>query len=95
MPAIPEFSSYQEREKWLVANATHFTIVRRANRKTYRAEKPTLEQALAGARSIAKAHPTVRLLIYAIYGVHDCWCATVSKDGTEGPHHASRNDPRP
>lgn len=91
MKTLPEFSSYQEREKWLCEHADYFRVVRRANLHNYSGNVKTLEQAIAMAQRIVKDHPTVRLLVYAVYGISDCWVATVSNKGIEGSH-ATRTD---
>lgn len=84
MKPMPEFPTYQEREAWLKANADHFVIVRRANRHNYRAKVSSFEKALELGTVLVAAHPSLRLLIYAVYGSSDCWVHTISHDNIIG-----------
>ena len=83
MPFIPEFSDANTRNKWIVDNATYFTIIRRKNRQYLREERPTFEEAEACAKKLLERDPHGRFLIYGVYEAIDALAATVSVDGTK------------
>lgn len=78
MPFIGEFSSYKERNKWIVENAQYFTIIMRHQRSNKRAERDTFEEAVALANRVLEQYPEKHLMIYAVAGGHDTLTATVS-----------------
>jgi hypothetical protein len=79
-PYIPEFSHYKERNKWIVDNAQYFTVILRRDLRNYRAERFTLEEAIALANQVLEQYPHASPMIYAVAGGHDTLTATVSKE---------------
>lgn len=77
---ISKNSTDEARRQWIIQHADHFVVVRRADRKNYRANVGDLHNAEHWCEGIVKTHPDVRLMIYAVYGVSDVWVATVSND---------------
>lgn len=75
---MPEFKSEPERQKWITDNAEMFTVIRRQNRRNIRQEFNTLADAEHYAREVAVSNRDARLLIYAVYGVHDTYVKTVA-----------------
>jgi hypothetical protein len=78
MPFLPEFSSYRERNKWIVENAQYFTIIMRHQRSNRRAERSTFDEAVSLANQVLEQYPEKHLMIYAVAGGHDTLTATVS-----------------
>ena len=81
MPFIPEFTSYKERNKWIVDHAQYFSIILKRNSKYLRSERDTFEEAVALANLVLEQYPHTRLMVYAVAGGHDTLTATVSTDG--------------
>ena len=85
------FTSEQERRDWMIEHADKFVIIRRANRRNYRVEFPTLELAQRSAAGIVARYPFARLLIYAVCGVSDVWVENVIGEGNKNAEAASRD----
>lgn len=82
-PPLPSFNTELERREWLIANATHFSVVRKANRKTYKIIASSLPVAECIANQVVLLHPHARLMIYAVYGVSDVWVMNVFGNGNK------------
>lgn len=74
---IPSFDSELERQKWFVANADYFTIIRFRNRKYERVEVPNLAGADLMATRMVFEEPGRPLMIYAVVGSSDHFVKTV------------------
>lgn len=83
MQQMPDFKHEQDRRHWITENADYFSVVRvgsnrySVSRPYQRAEFPRLEEAEQHAQGLVKADPSMRLLIYAVHGVHDTYVKTV------------------
>ena len=73
MDPLPEFKSEPERQQWITDHATLFTVIRRQGRRYEREEFHTLAGAETYAEKIVARDANARLLIYAVYGVHDTY----------------------
>lgn len=75
--ALPDFKSYQERDKYFAENADYFTVVNKAGVGVYdRSEIKTL----AEAEALAKTKITIgggRYMIYAVVGEQSAFVKTV------------------
>ena len=92
---IPDFKSEPERRTWFIENASCFTVVRRANRRYFKVECATLDDARMLAQwVVAKYDRTARLMIYAVVGTSDTWVENIQHADSE-PVHQQQHDRRP
>ncbi len=77
------FSSSDERDGWVKANADYWTVIKGVGLNRVRLEVPTLEEARAAAAKLAAQDPTDKrgVLIYAVAGIYDAYAETVWGEG--------------
>lgn len=77
MKNLPDFATYQDRDKWFAENADYFSVVKKAGVGNYaRDEKPTLEE----ARKLAQTKITIgggNYMIYAVVGEQSAFVEAV------------------
>ena len=71
------FPDEPTRRQWLIDNADYFTVIRRQNRKYEREEFHSLTGAEQAANRMVERDPSLRLMIYAVYDVHDTYVKTI------------------
>jgi hypothetical protein len=78
-----QYKSPEEWQKYILANADHFTVV--SFRPFTKYEKPTLEEARDRAKElIAERLRPEDVLIYAVYQGRDAYVETVKSDKNRG-----------
>lgn len=73
------FSSSEERSKWIIDHAEYFTVVRVKNRRYERDEHENLAKAEQAAKRIVDAEPNARVLIYAVCGTMDTYVSSPTR----------------
>ena len=74
---LPDFQTYQERDKWFTENADYFTVVKKDGVGHVARDEVTT---LAGAEALAKTRQIIsggRYLIYAVVGEQSAFVKTV------------------
>ena len=75
----PEFKTSEERSKWIIDNADHWSAAVVLDRRPWSDLYPTQAQATAAARRAAN---TLRkpVMVYAVCGVESTWVKTIHPD---------------
>lgn len=97
-PMPVNFENADHRDKWILDNASYFTVIQRKNRRYARSELPNLKEAEQTATDMLATEPEARLMIYAVYdpagvgspGALTAYIKTVSKDMKVKRVHAVR-----